>query len=43
MTIVNEKAPGIPPRKGAMTLRVLAALLSYPDANLRSHLGEMSS
>lgn len=30
-------------RKGAMTLRVLAALLSYPDAQLRSHLDEMGS
>jgi nitrate reductase delta subunit len=30
-------------RKGAVTLRVLAALLSYPDAALRIHLGEMES
>jgi nitrate reductase delta subunit len=30
-------------RKGAITLRVLAALLSYPDAGLRSHLDEMGS
>lgn len=30
-------------RKGATTLRVLAALLSYPDAGLRSHLHEMGS
>jgi nitrate reductase delta subunit len=29
--------------KGAATLRVLAALLSYPDATLRAHLGEMDS
>jgi nitrate reductase delta subunit len=29
--------------KGAMTLRVLGALLSYPDAGLRTHLGEMGS
>ena len=28
-------------RKGAITLRVLAALLSYPDAALRTHLDEM--
>lgn len=30
-------------RKGAVTLRVLAALLSYPDPSLRTHLGEMAS
>jgi nitrate reductase delta subunit len=29
--------------KGAMTLRVLGALLSYPDAGLRAHLDEMHS
>jgi nitrate reductase delta subunit len=28
---------------GAVTLRVLAALLSYPDAQLRSHLPEMGA
>ncbi|MCM2252279.1 MAG: nitrate reductase molybdenum cofactor assembly chaperone [Ramlibacter sp.] len=28
-------------RKGAMTLRVLGALLTYPDAGLRAHLAEM--
>lgn len=32
-----------PPPKGAMTLRVLAALLSYPDAGLRAHLGELGA
>jgi nitrate reductase delta subunit len=30
-----------PPRPMALTLRVLARLLSYPDAELRAHLGEM--
>jgi len=30
------------PRPMAMSLRVLAALLGYPDAQLRSHLSEMS-
>jgi nitrate reductase delta subunit len=30
-------------RKGAATLRVLAALLAYPDAGLRAHLPEMSA
>lgn len=29
--------------RGAATLRVLAALLSYPDATLRAHLGEMGA
>jgi len=29
------------PRPMALTLRVLARLLSYPDAELRAHLGEM--
>lgn len=31
------------PHKGAMTLRVLGALLGYPDAGLRAHLDEMAS
>ena len=30
-----------PPRSMSRTLRVLAALLGYPDAGLRSHLAEM--
>ena len=30
-----------PPRPMQKTLRVLSALLGYPDAQLRSHLGEM--
>jgi nitrate reductase delta subunit len=30
-------------RKGAATLRVLAALLTYPDSGLRRHLAEMST
>ena len=28
---------------GAVTLRVLAALLDYPDAQLRGHLPEMTA
>ncbi len=34
---------GVLRRKGAATLRVLAALLAYPDAGLRAHLPEMSA
>ena len=30
-----------PPRSLRTSLRVLAALLGYPDAGLRSHLAEM--
>jgi nitrate reductase molybdenum cofactor assembly chaperone NarJ/NarW len=39
----DDRAAGTLRRKGAATLRVLAALLSYPHAGLRAHLGEMSS
>ena len=38
---VNQRESGILRRKGAATLRVLAALLTYPDAGLRAQLGEM--
>lgn len=39
----NRRAAGTLGRKGAATLRVLAALLAYPDAGLRAHLSEMST
>jgi nitrate reductase delta subunit len=42
MGIAEAKAT--PPRhRGAVTLRVLAALLGYPDARLRGHLPEMAA
>ena len=37
MAMFNKTSP----RPMALTLRVLARLLSYPDAELRAHLGEM--
>jgi nitrate reductase molybdenum cofactor assembly chaperone NarJ/NarW len=40
---VNQRESGILRRKGAATLRVLAALLTYPDVGLRAHLPEMSA
>jgi nitrate reductase delta subunit len=40
---LNGGSAGILRRKGAATLRVLAALLTYPDAGLREHLPEMSA
>ena len=45
---MNAPKPGIAARArrlhpGAATLRVLAALLAYPDAGVRSHLHEMSA
>ena len=43
MAAATREAGGTARRKGAMTLRVLAALLSYPDAGLRSHLREMNA
>ena len=39
----NDAKAGTLRRKGAATLRVLAALLSYPDNGLRRHLREMSA
>lgn len=42
MTAMDEQMPGALRRKGAATLRVLAALLAYPDAGLRTHLPEMN-
>jgi nitrate reductase delta subunit len=39
----NPGEPGAIHRKGAVTLRLLAALLTYPDAGLRAHLHEMSA
>ncbi|MDP3760865.1 MAG: nitrate reductase molybdenum cofactor assembly chaperone [Ramlibacter sp.] len=43
MAAATGQAGGTARRKGAITLRVLAALLSYPDAALRAHLGEMGA
>lgn len=43
MAFGTGQAGGGARRKGAMTLRVLAALLSYPNAALRAHLGEMGA
>jgi len=43
MGAATGEAGGTVRRRGAMTLRVLAALLSYPDAGLRSHQREMST
>jgi nitrate reductase delta subunit len=43
MTAVDERLTSLLRRKGAATLRVLAALLTYPDAGLRAHLTEMSA
>ena len=40
--VIKGHAVGALRRKGAATLRVLAALLSYPDAALRRHLPEMA-
>jgi nitrate reductase delta subunit len=40
---MHEQRAGALRRKGAATLRVLAALLAYPDAGLRAHLLEMSA
>jgi len=31
------------PNNATLTLRVLARLLSYPDAELRAHLGELQA
>ena len=43
MDAATGQGRGAPRRKGAATLRILAALLSYPDATLRAHLDEMGS
>ncbi len=40
---MSPTARGVLRRKGAATLRVLAALLAYPDAGLRAQLPEMSA
>jgi nitrate reductase molybdenum cofactor assembly chaperone NarJ/NarW len=43
MTAMNDQEAGVLRRKGAATLRVLAALLTYPDDGLRAHVPEMSA